>query len=40
MWSLVTLVNDNHVDSHFNEIFSFVYNGSMVNNWPQNQAIK
>ena len=34
MHSLISLVNDNHVDNYLKEILAFVYYGSIVNNQP------
>ena len=33
---LIALVNNNDVDNYFENILSFVYYGSVVNNLPQN----
>ena len=33
--SLISLVNDNHVDNYLKEIIAFVYYGSNVNNRPR-----
>ena len=35
MRSLISWVNDNHVDNNHKEILGYVYYGSIVNNWPQ-----
>ena len=36
MPSLITLVNDNHVDNYLKEILAFVYYGLIVINQPKN----
>ena len=37
MCSLISLVNDNHVDNNLKEILVYVYFGSIVNNQPKNE---
>ena len=40
MHSLISWVNDNHMDNNRKEILGYVYYGSVVNNWPQNGKTK
>ena len=36
MHDLITLVNDNQVDSYLKDILVFIYHGWIVNNSPKN----
>ena len=36
MHSLISLVDDNHMDNKLKEIFVYVFYGSVVNNQPKN----
>ena len=38
--SLISLVNDNHVDNYLKEILAFVYYGSIINIRPKNVNVK
>ena len=39
MRGLISLVNDNHVDSSLKEILVYVYLSSIVKNCPQNRSL-
>ena len=36
--SLITLINDNHMDNYRKDILAFVHYGSVVNNQPKNDS--